>query len=156
MERDSAQFTKQRSGSTRICHFYALLVHQRDADEFRNWLKNEWAPDTYSKDRLSKPSEPYQVFVGEYPWHDSAKAATDYWQSQNSSPVNIANASTELTWEANYDASTEGYQITAPSPILATIADLEWQPNQYRYIDQEYGLTLYDPSLNQEALCLNR
>jgi hypothetical protein len=122
------------------------LVRARHAAQMRRWLLKQdfmgrWMPEsiTHNGD-----------FVGEYPWHPSAREArqgwTRGWRGGLKPPVAVLIPAADLSWDDSFDASTKkSYSGFIPSSWLVHDLHSSWQP-PFDYVTESGRVVATDPS----------
>lgn len=121
------------------------LVRNAHMQTLRNWLSRQdlgrWMPESVSH---------HGEFVGEYPWHPSARSArqrwTRGWRGNQGPPVSVLIPAANLSWDDSFDASTEeSYSAIVPATWLVPAVRASWRP-PFDYVAQSGRLVGLDPS----------
>jgi hypothetical protein len=122
------------------------LVRNAHVARMRRWLFRQdfmgrWMPESVSH---------HGEFIGEYPWHPSARSArqgwTRGWRGSQGPPVSVLVPAADLSWDDSFDASTDkSYSATVPATWLVAALKASWRP-PFDYVMQSGRLVALDPS----------
>jgi hypothetical protein len=126
------------------CQLRCYLVRDSQAERMRKWFSRQdfmgrWMPESMSH---------HGDFVGEYPWHPSARSAQQGWTRgwNRRTPVPVLIPSANLSWDDSFDASTQdSYAGIVPAAWLVRETQASWQP-PFDYITKAGRLISLDPS----------
>ena len=133
-----------------FCHAYGYIIDRSERDEFTSFIEDNWVTEeNIGLSELRGTPSLTDVFLGEYPWHPSARYQS---RSIDESPTDATKLAVDLNWESEYDTSTQGaYYMLVSSSEFYNEFELEWNFDNCHLIDRNSELEIFDPtSLNKE------
>lgn len=106
-----------------------------------------WMPESHDS---------WDVLLGEYPWHPSARETIRDWEDPRAArpvPVSVLVTSAWYRWEGGgYDYSVDDtISGLVPSPPLLASLGLCWNGQDFQYADSEGKLVACDPSARERG-----
>jgi len=136
------------------CHIRSYLVRRRHSAGLYRWLQEaglrerwEWMPE---------PFHLPDVFLGEYPWHQSCERYPREWMNaddhDDNIPVPVIPTAEKYYWERGYDCSIEEtVNGILPSPFIVEKARLTWARRGFDYSDADGRLVATCPAVEREG-----